>query len=256
MDLKQTVGLWVNDTASILHDLQTIKDLGFDYIVARVLSRVGDKFVPTQPASMAELITNAAEIGIRTDCWYFAYPDNIQAQIDAVAAALPDSARNLILDVEDPWENRSQGAVLAKDLCSGIASAIQHKADLQLSTFYYTSAHSVPYTAFLAHCESLMPQVYRVPAKNGGLTSVDLTINRTIGDDPTLAKQSLGGLLIATVNRPEMLDAVTAHTSKFQGVNVWLWDGDTGSVITDPGVRGHGAVWKAAIQSYKDSLPK
>src|SRR5580658_5434508 len=79
--------------------------------------------------------------------------------------------------------------------------------------------HPLPYAAFLAHCESFMPQVYRVLP-----TSVNTVMTSTLDQCPPLAHQSLGGSLIATVNRPEMLTAVSAHATSFDGANVWLWD--------------------------------
>ena len=125
-------------------------------------------------------------------------------------------------DIEGEWESLSGATAPADQLLHGIAEAIGHRSDLHLSSFCNPSSHNLPYAACLAHCQSFMPQSYRIPP-----TTVETVMTRTLSEDPPLAKRSLGGLLIPTVNRPEMLVAAAGHLDVFDGVNVWLWDGDS-----------------------------
>ena len=244
--LPGQLGLWCGDSGKILGNLHAVQDLGFDYLIARAVIHPHGRIAAYEPANLKQLITDAATINLPVYAWAYIYPTHIDNQIRAIADAVPESCVNLVLDAEVEWEKIPQGAALAHQLVHGIAEAMGHRADLHLSTFCNPESHPLPMTAFLAHCESFMPQSYRIPP-----TRTQTVLQRTLKQCPPLAVQSLGNLLIPTVNRPEMLAAVAAHPTAFPGANVWLWDGDK----QDPGVAGIEGTWMSAIKAFHDAHP-
>ena len=243
--LVHRLGLWSTSTSELQGHLHAVQSLGFEYVVVRVVYHPNGPAEPYQPDVLKQLVADGATIGLSVYAWAYCYPKDVDQQVKAIAKSLPDPCANLVLDIEGEWEDHDGADASAHQLFHGIAEAIGHRADLHLSSFYNPDRHGLPYAACLAHCQSFMPQSYRVLP-----TSVETVISRTLAQDPPLAKRSLGRLLVPTVNRPDMLSAVAGHMDVFAGANVWLWDGDE----EDMGVRGFEDQWRPAIQEYKAAV--
>jgi len=246
-DLSNQLGLWCQDTTSVVGHLNDIQVLGFDYLVVRIVYHphgASGATVAYEPSTLKKLIANAATMDqpLPIYAWAYVYPTNIAGQISGIAAAMPANCENLILDAEVEWESLAGGAALAGQLAHGIAEAIDHRADLHLSSFCNPSDHPLPYTAFLAHCQSFMPQAYKI-----GATSAQTVLGRTLAQAVPVGQQSLGNLIIPTVNVPSMLDLVNRHPDTFSGSNVWLYDGSGGDV----GVSGNEDQWTNVIAAFK-----
>jgi hypothetical protein len=154
---------------------------------------------------------------------------------------MPKNCTDLILDAEKEWEGSDPKIV--KQLTDGLRAANPNVA-FHLSTFYAAEKHGTfPYAQFLAACESFMPQSYVVDE-----TPVHVVFTRTIQVDPPLAKKSAGGLLIPTVNIPDILDPLI--DTPIDGANVWVWDTNGG----DEGVQGNEKSWSAVIAKFKSKF--
>ena len=248
--LQKTLGLWVEDTSTVDGHLHDVQNLGFQYLIVRIVyhpNGAGGDTVAYQPDTLKSILADAATIDFPVYAWAYVYPQNIDGQVAAITAALPAGCANLVLDAEIEWENVEGSADFADQLAHGIAEATNHQTALHLSSFYAPQLHpTLPWVNFLNHCESFMPQTYRY-----GATTADTVITRTLAQDPDLAKGSLGGLLVPTSNQPDILQEICANAATFAGANVWLWDGSGG----DPGVSGNGDAWSAAIQAFSNAYP-
>ena len=246
-NMKNRLGLWSNDTSTLLGNLHGIQSLGVDSLICCLVKHSPPVAFPYQADILHQVIEDAASIGMDVNTWSYGYPDGISQQVQATSAAIPHGVQNHILDMEIEWEGQS--AALADQYAHDLAEMTSHRIALHLSSFCNPSAHPIPYAAFLAHCESLMPQSYLVPPDPPDFAST--VLSRTLGECPPLVINSLGGELIATVNCPEMLTAIAhAGPSHFAGANIWLWDGMGG----DMGVRGVEGKWASAIAAYKSAF--
>ncbi len=238
MPLENKVGIWTHNTFKCYGHLHDIKNLGFDYLAVKITDGAR-AFCPGQRQGLSVL---AARVPLEICAWAYVYPDNIPETITAIKANLPESCTDLILDCEVEWENKPPE--LAHELCSGIAEATDHKVSLHLSSFCNPSEHPLPYEAFLAHCESLMPQVYVE-----GQTPLSAPVARLKNESVPMAAHSLGKQLIPTINVPELVPYARGHC----GFNVWLWDGvqlgpgQTRAAGDDMGVIGYEHLWAAAL---------
>lgn len=232
------VGLWIHQAETALGKLHDIAALGFAWIAPKMLE---DGSLYGDVAAFKQLCADAATIGLPVVPWGYSRPREIDAQIAVVSANLPTNAAGIIIDAEVEWETGGSFA-LAHQLCHGIAEAIEHRAPLHLSSFYDPALHpQFPYTAFLTHCQSFMPQSY----VEGG-TPASLVIGRTMLSAYTLASQS-GRALVPTVNTISLLPLLKKAGD--YGCSVWLLDGDPGT--SDAGVIGFEDAWKAALAVYK-----
>src|SRR5579862_6867941 len=151
------VGLWVHQAETALNHLHDIYNLGFSYILPKMWE---DGQLYGDPAAFRQLCADAAGINLAVVPWGYSRPVEIEAQIQIVADHLPANSAGIVLDAEIEWENPGVEP-LAHQLGHGIAQATGHRAPLHLSSFYAPQLHpQFPYAAFLAHCESFMPQSY------------------------------------------------------------------------------------------------
>ncbi len=241
--LAEKFGIWTNVTDAVLGHLHEIQGLGFDYLVVRVVHREGTSTVPHSPAAFERILTDAATIGLKVIGWAYVFPDNIQAQINGIAAALPAGIDHLILDAEVEWEHKS--ADDAHALMHGLALATGHRVSFHLSGFCNPIDHPIPLEAFLSHCQSFMPQAYHI-----GSTPTSKVMDRVRTQCKGPAANSLGKQLIPTINAPEMLPLMKDRD--FAGVNVWLWHDDPlpPQPVDDKGVQNREALWTPVIADY------
>ncbi len=241
--LEGRFGVWTNVTEAALGHLHEVQGLGFDYLVVRVVHREGSTTVPHSPQSLKQLLFDAKTIGLKVIAWAYVFPNNIQVQIDGIAAALPEGIDHLILDAEDEWHNADTSVV--DELFHGIAEATGHRVNLHLSSYCNPDDHNIPVDAMLAHCQSFMPQAYHI-----GNTPISRIMMRVQDQCVGPASRSLGGQLIPTINAPEMLPQM--KNKQFMGVNVWLWHDDPlpPQPLDDKGVQNREALWTPVIQDY------
>ncbi|MEP6754908.1 MAG: hypothetical protein ABJA67_05365 [Chthonomonadales bacterium] len=237
--LAGKLGLWTDSSEKAQGHLHDIQALGFDYLVVRVTHLSNGHAVPHSPATLKQLIKDAATIDLKIACWAYVFPTNIQDQIDGISAALPPEIDNLILDAEVEWEGIPDAS--AHTLMHGIAEATGHHAGLHLSSFCNPVDHPIPYKAFLTHSLSFMPQSYLFPP-----TSPATILHRTMVQSLPLAQFSLCKQLIPTVNAAPMLQAI--KNPAFKGASVWLWHDDG---TDDKGVQGRESIWQPAIDAWK-----
>src|SRR5579863_7048392 len=242
--LDTRLGLWTDDNQSALGHLHDIQALGFEWLAVRAVYHpsLGPPLQtqPFQPDAVQQLVKDAATISFPIIAWAYLYPDNIDEQIQVIRQSLPAGCTDLLLDAESEWEQVADPQTrddTAQALAHGLAEATGHTVALHLSSFYAPDLHpDFPFTAFLAHCQSFMPQSYVV-----GGTPADLVLQRTLQQSLPLAAATLGKQVIPTVNVPEMLGLV--NRPEFGAANVWLWDTAGG----DLGVQDSQAAWSAAI---------
>jgi len=224
--LKGRAGLWTNSAVKARGHLHDIQALGFDYLTARCIYKTGTSFAVNPPA--LQLFADGSTINLEMVAWANVYPTGIQGQIDAIRGFFGQVGKcaELILDAEDEWLNQPDSA--AHDLFHGIAEAIDHRANLHLSSFCNPVEHPIPYKAFLSHCPSFMPQVDVFAP-----TTPETILGRTLGQAQPPVAGRLEHEFLPTVNDSRLLPLV--KVGPFAGANVWLWDGDQ----LDKGVLGN-----------------
>ena len=246
MNLIGRIGLWLHVTAKAqgrLHEIQRL----FDYVIVKI----SDGAHAYSPDDRKALCAAAASIGLPVVAWAYVYPHDIPGTIQTLVDNLPEGCQDLILDAEVEWETVGNAAALADALCHGFAEATNHRINLHLSGLYTPQMHpAFPYAAFLAHCQSFMPQSYAE-----GATPVSLVAQRTDDQCRPLAARSLGKLIVPTVNTPGMLTALTRRGYRSQ--SVWLWDGvvlppdQTRAEGEDMGVDGYQGAWQPALAAAR-----
>ena len=96
-NVQHKLGLWSRDTSALLGKLHAAQRLGFEYVVARVVYHPNGPAEAYQLDALKQLIADASTITLPVYAWAYCYPRNVDQQIAAIAACLPNPCANLVL---------------------------------------------------------------------------------------------------------------------------------------------------------------